>query len=830
MRLTYLDRTTRELSTSSNPSGESAAVGSGALAESTWRSFSLALKHLRAHYGLTQDELAARSGVSVRSISDLERGISRAPHRDTVRLLSVALGLTDAEAAGLLALARPGNEVDAHDALTDIPFWTVPCIGREDDLATLEATLARPDSRLLTLVGVAGIGKTRLALEIAARMTGAAGERVFFIDLAAISSARYVLPAIAQHLGLREQPATAIMTVIQNGLRDRRTLLILDNFEHLRDARADLATLLDRCPTAMALVTSREKLDLPGERVYTVQPLAVPRPRSLIQEADLLAYPATRLFLEYLRHFQSDLTLTPVMARTIAKICGDLDGIPLAIQLAAARAATMPLRVIAAQLASATRSSFLGWPHHERMPRPDRQRTLRDALAWSYRLLQARDQIVFRRLSVFVGGWTEAAAYAVVGMSAWTTDEVDASLASLVGKSLIWQEAEEEGTAYYQSHLIMRAYGAELLDQRKETGATRQRYVDYYATLVESLEQALTGATQATSLNQLTREYANIRTALYGAREQDMLIPGLRMASSLWWFWENRGYLTEGREWIEGFLARCREEPTGADDEMIGRAHYCAAIIAVSLGDRAQAERHALASLERVRDRAKRARVLLMLGNFAKFRGAAPDAQRYYSDGLTILREVGDMKGLLVALNNLSTLAIEHGDLAVANDLLAESLALKRVIGDRRGVGVSLMNLGEIRKLQGRYAEAMATTMEGLAIFSELDDLPGIQFACTNLAEIAEASGDLAHASELYAQGLAVARRMEDLPNTAKLLTQIGRLLATDDPALAAASLREAAAIFQAIDDVAGALACLFSLVDLADQHDAGLTVECQSY
>jgi predicted ATPase/DNA-binding XRE family transcriptional regulator len=766
---------------------------------SSGSSFAVMLKQLRTAHGMTQEELADRSGASVRSISDLERGISRFPRKDTVQLLADALQLSSDESAQLFALARAPKSLSS--SLTS-PDGGLPLVGREHEVDDIDRRLKDPQVRFLSLTGVAGVGKTRLALECAelAQATFTGGVKI--VDFSSIHAAQYVVPTIAQVLGVREPPGRPLLDEVVRSIGDRgdqRFLLVLDNCEHILEARGAVVELVERCPHLSILATSREPFGLPVEESIVVSPLATPLDTQMLAlDEHLRDYPAVILFIEYAQMLQGELALTPVLIRTIARICTHLDGIPLAIELAAARVPSLPPRTILAQLTGSSRKKFFDMMRQATLRTPVRQQTLRDALAWSYQLLDAREQIVFRRASVFAGGWTLEAMEALADPHRLLNVDVQSVLSSLVNKSLLQEEDQPDGSLRYSMHFVMRAYGKELLAERKEENAVYRQLGDYYTTLVEDLEQQLTGAEQAESLNRLVQEYENIRLVLQWAREQQAIVTGLRISASLWWFWENRGYLTEGREWLEGMLALWQQHPEAADDETAARAYYGAAILAVTQGDVERGSRFGEACLKYMRTTSKRARVLLMLGNLAKRRGDGEEALRLYLEGLSALRELIDPKGIVVALNNLSTLYIERGDFQLALPLLEESISLKRELGDRRGMAVSLMNLGEVRKAQGHYAQAMALTEDGLAIFHSLGDSQGEALAYNNVGEIAEAGGNDGRALEAYTQSLAVYRRIEDRPGTAMTLKHLGELyIRQGDEGQSARYLQEAAALEQ---------------------------------
>ena len=645
---------------------------------------------------------------------------------------------------------------------------------------------------------MAGVGKTRLALECLAPVEGYFEDGMRFVDLSAIHTAQYVVAALAQALGVRERPEHALLDEVVSWVGERRLLLVLDNCEHVLEARVAIDRLLAACRHLTILATTRERFGLDTEEVVTIAPLAIPQDAQMLTIDEHLAdYPAVMLFIECARSLHGELTLTPVLIRTIARICAQLDGIPLAIELAAARLGTLPPRSILTQLTGSPGKRFFDIlrqvtshanPHHP---------ALRDALAWSYHLLDAREQIGFRRASVFGAGWTPEAVESLCGPHQL---DVQSIMSSLANKSLVQQEAQADGTLRYRMHLVMRAFGKEMLAERREESVVLRQLASYYTTLVEDLEQRLTGVGQAESLGRLVQEYENIRLVLQWAREQQAVETGLRISGSLWWFFENRGYLTEGRDWVEGMLAMWEQHPETAGDDVAARAYYAAAVLAITQGDGDKGRTFAEASLARMRDPSKRARVLLMLGNLAKRRGEAEAALRLYTEGLDYLREVGDTKGVVVALNNLSTLHIERGDLERAIPLLEESISRKRELGDRRGEAVGLMNQGELFKLQGRYSQALATTEAGLAIFASLEDSQGEALAHNNLGEIAEAAGDDARAEDAYLKSVATYRRIEDRPGTAMVLEHLGRLAARRGDARSVGYLDEAALLSRELE------------------------------
>ncbi len=633
----------------------------------------LALQQLRTARGLTQEELAERSDVSIRTISDIERGISRYPRRDTLQLLSAALHLADDEAARL----RPARYARPETVEPSLGVTTAmaPLIGRADELQAVRVALVEGNNRLVTLTGPGGIGKTRLALEVIATLPPAFAASVTFVDLAPITDAMYVPSALAHALGGRERAEQSLSDVLCEDLAERRLLLVLDNFEHVLAARSLLSIILEHCPYVRFLLTSRHPVEIPGELVLEIPPLTTPDPRRPISPNLVVSAPAPALFIERARAAQPGLAVTPVTSRTIARICARLGGIPLAIELAAAWLDRLSPQEVLLHLSPVGNRDLLSLLTRRTGVGVARQHSMRDAAAWSYHLLDGREQVMFRRLGAFAGSWSMEAAEVICGFarhvtsaredSALLNDQPDrinqidqddslAALTQLIKHSLIFAKPSADDSTRFSMHTVIASYAQTLLDERKELMTLARRHAEYFADFVERLEQELTGAQQRQSLMRLVDDYENIRAALRWTREHHEIDLGLRLAGALWWFWETRGYGTEGREWVEGMLALADEVGHTARDESVARALYCAAILAAGRYDYARVEQFGRAFLLKTDQPAKRARMLLTLGNTAKFRGDQAQADILYTNGLAMLREQNDTHGMLVALNNLA--------------------------------------------------------------------------------------------------------------------------------------------------------------------------------
>ncbi len=721
------------------------------------------LRHHRRSAGLSQEALAERAGLSARAISDLERGLYRAPHRDTVALLANALGFSAAQRAQLDAsiVRRRGPPPTGPSATGGrgraLPIPATPLLGRDQEVAAVIALLQRPTLRLVTLLGPGGVGKTRLAAQVATELIPAFADGVAFVALAALDDPGLVASAIAQALEVQEAGGQSLVGQLTGVLAGRRLLLALDNFEHVLAAAPLVAELLAGCPELRVLVTSRAPLRLHGEQEYLVPPLAAPDPARLPALEDIARYDAVRLFVARAQQVQPDFALTPQTAPAVAAICARLDGLPLAIELAAARARLFPPRALLRRLDHRL-ALLVGGPRDL----PARHQTLRATLDWSYGLLAPTEQTLLARLAVFVGGCSLEAIAAVCNPEG--TLDVLAGVEALLLQSLLRQAEGVDGEPRYVLLETIHEYARERLAARGETEAFSRQHLLYVLELAETAEPALQGPEQGLWLARLEQEHANVRAALTWAREQGERVLALRLAGALGRFWLVRAHLSEGRRWLEGLLALPRPE---AVVSAVARAKALQGVaeLAYRQGDYAESRACGEASLQVYRaagDRAGMATTLNNLGNVATLQADYRRATTLYEETLALRRAIGDRWGIGVALNNLGTVAVQQGHDSQAAALYEESLALCREVGDKWGSALALDNLGEVAQRQGDYTRATELHERSLTLCRELGDHRGSASVLHNLGEVALRQGDLARARDLYRESLALRRELGD--------------------------------------------------------------------
>jgi predicted ATPase/class 3 adenylate cyclase len=672
----------------------------------------------------------------------------------------------------------------------NLPLQLTSFVGREREVAEVAGRLAG-GARLVALVGVGGTGKTRLALQAAAQALDSFVDGVWLIELAPLSDPALVPQAVAAVLGVREDPGRALLATLSDALRPKRLLLVLDNCEHLIEACAGLAdALLRACPRLQLLATSREALGIAGETPYQVPSLALPpvpdgagpaRGRAASGgDAEppveaLTQYEAVKLFIERAATVRPDFAVTRQNAPAIAQLCYRLDGIPLALELAAARLKVLPVEQLLGRLED--RFRLLTGGSRTALPR---QQTLQATVAWSYELLSGEERTLFNRLSAFAGGWTLEAAEAVgagEGIEAWAVLDL---LARLVDKSLVVMEEAAGGTARYRLLETLRQFGRERLAESGESAAVRDRHLAWALALGERAAPELRGPRLDEWLDRLEGEIDNVRAALYWAADGGSVEQGLRLASALEQFWFLRAHVSEVLELLTALLSRPPATRTGARAAALMTAARCRNQLGEPEAEQRQAEaaeglaiarevgdahtealalfwlsanlrrsdpelatsrlEQALAAFRTLGDRWWTAVALYGIGNVLVY---APDGQAQartrYEESLALWRETGDPWGISRALSRLGFVAREAGEAAAARPLFEESLALCRQIGDRHGIGWTLMNLGDVAADLGEHALARRHYAESLATWLDYGYRVGVAGLLRRLADLAAA-------------------------------------------------------------------------------------------
>ena len=652
------------------------------------------------------------------------------------------------EAPGLLTEFPALRTLDARP--NNLPVQLTSFVGREGDIAAVGELLDR--ARLVVLTGPGGTGKTRLALQVAAERLTRYADGVLFVELAPISDPALVASAIASTLGVREAADRGLADTLKDELRDKDLLLVLDNFEQVTDAAPLVTDLLSVASRLRILVTSRAVLHVRGEHEYPVAPLRVPDPASLPTTEALSQYEGVALFVERAMASRPDFAITPQTAPAIAEIVARLDGLPLAIELAAAKAKLLGSEAILGRLGS--RLAFLGGGARDL---PARQQTLRHAIDWSYGLLPVEQQGLLRRLGVFVGGWTLDAAEAVARPADLGLDTFD-GIAALVDQSLVRRQEAAHGEPRFSMLETIREYAVERLAETDEHDALRARHAQHFMAIAETTEPELTKAPEA--IDRIAHDHDNFRAALSWAIDTEDADLGLRLGFALWRFWQQHGHLREGREWFDRLLAM----PTAnARTAARGKGLTGAAGIAYWQNDYAAAEAWYLEAEEIVRDLGDRVWLtdaLYNSGTTAALRGDMATTQAKLAEGQAIARELGDdaIVGRFVEAEGY--MAFMGDDLDRARPLLEESLALAERRDDRMAIAVGHHTVAQVARLQGRFADAAEHYRLALRYGHELGDAAALSEPLQGLAAVAIATGAAERGVQLLGANYAIRERL----------------------------------------------------------------------
>ena len=672
--------------------------------------------------------------------------------RDLARELA-AIRERFSEKAVMQVESRPAN----------IPVQRTGFVGREKEVAAARELLLREDVRLVTVTGPGGIGKTRLAVEVAGSLLDRFPGGIHFVPLSLLRDPGLLASVILQTLGIREAAGQPPLEILKKNLQDSLrapTVFLLDNFEHLVQAASTVAELLAVAPNLKILVTSRAALHVYGEHEFPVPPLTLPDARSLPSVKALLGYPAVALFVQRAIAVKPDFELNRENVRAVAEICARLDGLPLAIELAAARVKVLSLSAMETRLAS--RLQLLTGGARDL---PQRQQTLRAAIDWSYDLLNAAEQRLFRRLSVFVGGCTLEGAEAVCDTKSDLDLDLLDGMASMVDKSLMQQVEQANGESRFAMLETIREYAREKLEASSEEASTRRAHAAYCVILAEEEATDHGGAGGTEWLERFGLEHDNFLAALEWLTETGDAEWGLRLGTALFRFWETREYFAEGRDRLDKLL---KLPSAAAPTKARARALFSAGVLTIEQGDYAAAD-----ALMR--------------------------------ESLDIARQLGDKQGVAVSLNALGVLVRDRGDVAVAHSLFEENVVLWRELGDQKAVARSLSNLANVVKLQGDFVRARSLYAECLSIFRALGDRTGVAWSLNYQGDVARDQGDMAAALMLYEQALVIFRELGDRWGIAAVLGDLGSMATEQREYRRAHALyRESIKIFQELEHKRG--------------------------
>jgi predicted ATPase/DNA-binding CsgD family transcriptional regulator len=657
-------------------------------------------------------------------------------------------------------------------------------VGREREMEEVKRKLAI--TRLLTLTGVGGSGKTRLALEVARDLIEAYPHGVWLVELAPLSEAALVPKAVAEALEVTERPVEPLAETLAEVFRDRQLLLILDNCEHLLEATARLAdVLLDSCPRLRIMATSREALGIEGEVRWLVPALSVPEPQGKPSPEELEGYESVRLFVERAKARDPSFFLSPKNALAVTEICRRLEGIPLAIELAAARVGTLSLEQISQRLKDSLK--LLTGGSKTQMPK---QRTLRGALDWSYELLSEEEKKLFARLSVFVGGWTlEASEAAGAGGGVEEEDILDVH-SGLVDKSLVVVRGCQESGVRYSMLESTRQYAREKLEEGGEGEEVRRRHAGFFLDLAEEAEPRLRGPEDTEWLERLEVEHDNLRAALSWALEQEGADElGLRLAGALWLFWEARGYYGEGHSWLEQVLAKGGQASAAARAKALEGVGWLV-FRSGGMDEGVIAAREGLElSDEAGLGGAVRAKFLNILSWVALLRGDNERAKELFEECLKLSRDASDELGIADALLGLANALHSPDYRKREKELFEEGIVLCRKLGYVRTLASHLFSLGFTLLLEGDYERGAALNEEAATLLRERGYKGGLEFVLDNLGWAALLQGDHERAKNYYEENLALCKELGDKTGVAGSLEGLACVAGTEGEAERAAKL-----------------------------------------
>lgn len=828
------------------------------------------LKQRRNELGINQGEFAKNISCSLATLQKIESG-ERRPSGQIAQLLADYLSIPTDEREAFTTFARTDHATghaglisaeilpgaahmrapwrNVHLHRTNLPAVLTSLIGREQEEVAARNYLLQPKVRLLTITGAPGIGKTSLALQVASGLVECFDDGVFFVELAAVVDPEMVLPTVARTLGLKDVQDCSPASVLLDYLRERKMLLVLDNFEQVLDAAASIVKVLEASPWLKVLVTSREPLHVRGERRLSAPSLSVPDPVIFSEPAGsavktpvpsptetvtrLASYSSVKLFVERAQVVQPEFALTAGNAGTVVEICRKLDGLPLAIELAAAR-----MRMLSPEVLLEYLSNRLEVLTGNARDASTRHRTLRSAIEWSYDLLDEQEKRCFQLLAVLHGGATLEAIQAI--SEAWDTSNAitrksgssahsgraSSTISDLVGsladKSLLQHRVGRDGRPRFWMLETIREYARKKLEENAEEGMLARAHALYFADLAERTEPHLKAAKQQEWLELLQEEHGNIMAALLwasslaGAENDASSLNGkvdkektarlaaleiiVRIVGSFCAFWDIRGYLNEGREQVSAALGLLSSLSPSlglmVSPLLKAKVLNSGGILARKQGEYTEARslfRESLDISREIDDKEGIASTLKGMGNVAFMQGDYEEATASFREGLDISREMADKSGIAVLLNSLGVIAYNQEDYATAGILYKESLTMRREIGDKLGMATALNNLANIACMQKDYTKSRTLHLEGLDITRELGNKAGIAITLGNLGYLSQEQGHLQEARAFYRESLAIRQEISEKSGIAWCLIALGDLTAGEGHPQQAAQLLGAA-------------------------------------
>lgn len=681
------------------------------------------LRRLRQAAGMTQETLAERSGLSVRGISDLERGVKQRPHPETIRLLASALDLAPASLVSFRDSAAPRSAL----APAALPAPLTALIDREDETPAV-AALLRPGAeiRLVTLTGPGGVGKTRLAIQVATEVRDGFAGGVAFVSLAGLADPRLVLDATATALGIREMPDRTSLDLLSKQLQERQVLVVMDNVEHLLAAAPDFAALLAVCPGLTILATSRSPLRITGEREYPVRPLALPDPGRRHSPTELALVPSVGLFVRQAQAVQPRFVVTDANAEAVSAICARVDGLPLALELAAVRMKTLAPKELELLL-----ENRLGILTGGRRDHPARHRTVRATISWSHDLMPPEEQVTFRRFGVFATGATLESAAAVI----FDGDVVAAldGVTALLDQSLVQRFEGTDGHPRFAMLETIRECALHQLAASADEPQVRDRHAAHFLDLAEQGETELNGPRQAAWMTRLEADYGNLRAALGWSIERGDALSSQRFGSALWRYWSASGRLNEGRDWLDRALALDPDDRSAA-----------------------------------------RAQALMRKGNIAVDLADYPNALRLFKDSLSIFDSLADDLNACGALTGLGLVLWSQGDFAAARKAHEKTLTICKAHDWQRGVALALQNIGSVELAEGDYISARKRFGLSLDIRRDLGDEAAAAYVSYWRGRLERFAGETEHAKQWLARAAAGFRQAGDQLGIAFALNELG--------------------------------------------------------